>query len=286
MNVSSILRQCSPTQLKVFLQSNQTCDWITLGQSIGKGKKGTVYQICCNGNCKYVLKYIKYNGSNLSQFEKDIQQEVEMQQRFASFGFAPSLHQAFICGDEAFLISTKKDMTIKDFIPLVISTHQPIRAQEIISQLMEDTLKLVYHSYEKGLIHDDRHLDNIMIDFSSQDPTYTNVQFIDIGFSYITNKFIETEIQEILTDVEQSFVMIYQNSLHSPSTSMKVPDAPSKSKRKTNLPKTTPPKKKEKIETKNKDIEYSFSTPKKKLFGFDDEDEEEPRTPPRKGPLF
>lgn len=285
-NITTIRTTCSSKDLTVFLQSTKDCEWINTGKFLGKGKFGTVYQVCCKGECQFIAKYIEAGSRTSKRFLQVIEEEIEMQNKFATYHFASPILEAFICKDKAYLISIKKDMTVLEYIKLVVDTHDELEATSIISQLQEDTKQLFFNAYQQGFIHTDPHLDNIMIDFKAGGG-YQNVQFIDLDAAVIRSKsrLSQKEIDDILEGVEQSFSMVYKDALRMKSsglrTAKKAPEAPSKKRR----PQTSPRKQRSKSPERGGGVKgelRSLTTPKKKNMFEDDE----LMTTPKKKNLF
>ena len=277
-NITTIRNTCSSKDLTIFLQSTKDCDWINTGKFLGKGKFGSVYQVCCKGECQFIAKYIEAGDRSSKRFLKVVEEEIEMQNKFATYHFASPILEAFICKDKAYLISIKKDMTVLEYINLVVDTHHNEEAISIVSQLQEDTKQLFFNAYQHGLIHTDPHLSNIMIDFK-EGGGYQNVQFIDLDAAVIRSmsRLSQNEIDDILEGLEQSFNMVYKEALRMKSsglrTAKKVPEAPTKKRR----PQTSP----RKLRSKSPERGYNTTPKKKNMF-----EEDELMATPKKKNLF
>jgi hypothetical protein len=113
------------------------CQWETLqtNDPLGKGKFGATYIVkgvgCNRDSVDYIVKiqlkdnsasldtnlmllapfYVKSSQNKVIDFIKNAQNAIQIQQRFASKGFAPQILDAWICDQTSYIVMEKMDMT-------------------------------------------------------------------------------------------------------------------------------------------------------------------------------
>jgi serine/threonine protein kinase len=171
-------------RFQALTENSKGCDWIPIsGKILGQGKYGCTFQVCCNGDCNFIVKNVNVESSSAAA---KIIQEVQMQKLFGKA--APELVDAFICDDNAYIVMEKKDMTIEGFVNLMKSMGKS--TAEIIKQIdnIEAEVKqLVRTTHKMGLLHGDLHRENIMLNILKDERgmpvAWSNIQLIDFGKS-------------------------------------------------------------------------------------------------------
>jgi serine/threonine protein kinase len=133
-----------------------------LGNLIGKGAYGKVYDVCKHSDCKYILKVISYDDtiyqmSGMSgksgdeiyaQWFNEIDMHIQMDrcQTKASGQFAPHIYDAWFCdGNRTFYIIMEKfDGNLFDFISMYTKLGDHVRS--LLKTLINTTFvyKLLY----------------------------------------------------------------------------------------------------------------------------------------------
>jgi serine/threonine protein kinase len=171
-------------KFQTLTENSRGCDWIPLSaNSLGSGKYGCTFQVCCNGDCNFVVKIVPITTSAV---EQKMQREVHMQKMFGTS--APEVTDAFICNNNAYIVMAKKDMTIEGFVSMLKNMGKS--TSEIMQQIdnIEAEVKtIVKEAHAKGLLHGDLHRENIMLNLlknaEGQPVAWTNIQLIDFGKS-------------------------------------------------------------------------------------------------------
>ena len=182
-----------------------------LGKVIGKGAYGTVYDICKNGSCKYVLKVIKYDhqiykmtrlpSHSIKHYMEIWWNEIQMHkamidcQTQSSFTFVPTIYDAWFCDDQNdlnayfYMVFEKYDGNLNDFIKLFSNSKD-----EMVIRLIRYNLNTVIQSLRNALhhIHDkcsicinDIKLDNILFKFTNDSFAFA---YADFGLTQKVNK--------------------------------------------------------------------------------------------------
>ena len=256
------------------------CKWIKTTSIEGEGKFGTVYRVCkqCDGQdpvCAYVVKHIKRNSS-VETFQKDFQKEVQMHIFLRDTGIAPNVYDAFICGDEGYIVLDRKDYNIEEYaFRLLEALKKSSLVFDILNQLQTSVIRLISQLHSYSYIHDDPHLQNFMIDVRDGDlVNWRNPQIIDFGKAVKVDSPLVANQKEPQKGIEMSFDMLKRNiqdkeklmQLTDPETiarqkilSKGIPEAPRKGKVATKKPLNDPE-------------DSSYSPPKKTKQLFDDFD--------------
>jgi len=206
----SNLSQKSREILYQILPDRSGCKWIKPSYSkLGQGVRGSVYLICCNTTekgCQYVVKQVERKTTDLNTFINKIKHEVNMQNSFASLGFAPKVYSSYSTNDEAFIIMDKIDTNVNSYIESLLSnpkiSDESIRYE--LDKIQKDTLEIVKRSYINFLVHNDLHVENIglMLDKLGR---YMHPKLIDFDNAYKQFNLDDIEFQKIIKEVNQTF---------------------------------------------------------------------------------
>ena len=190
------------------------CKWIKTTSVEGEGKFGTVYRVCkqCDGQdpvCAYVVKHIKRNSS-VETFQKDFQKEVQMHILLRDTGIAPNVYDAFICGDEGYIVLDRKDYNIEEYaFRLLEALKKSNLVFDILNQLQTSVIRLISQLHSYSYIHDDPHLQNFMIDVRDGDlVNWRNPQIIDFGKAVKVDSPLVANQKEPQKGIEMSFDML------------------------------------------------------------------------------
>jgi tRNA A-37 threonylcarbamoyl transferase component Bud32 len=299
-SLTQIREQCPKDQLfSIEDAKDQTPGYVWIKQPVleGKGADASVYQVCRETNtgetsCYYVVKQIKKKDrTSLESFKKQFENEVKMHTTLQSSGIAPKVYDAFICGEEGYIVLDKKDYNIRNYaFKLLEELKSSKQVKSILEEIHTSLIRLlnVLHSYL--YIHDDPHLENFMINVRGGDLTHwINPQIIDFGKARKVNSIEEANRLEGPSEIKMSFEKLYSdleekeksNQSNDPENiarqkimSKAVPEAPRKGKA-TSLT-NAPSKKQASREIISSD---SYASPLKKsrptILSFDDT----PKTP-------
>jgi hypothetical protein len=116
MNLSAAKANCPNLlfSLDDAMDLTPGCVWMKQTQMLGKGEDGEVYLVCkeCDKTgeriCQFSVKHIKRKEPR-EEFKKKVITEVTMHKKAQTIGIAPEILDAFICGDNAFIVMEKKD---------------------------------------------------------------------------------------------------------------------------------------------------------------------------------
>lgn len=163
------------------------CNWKKIGRRLGKGVDGEVYQVCCNetNECNYVVKIFRFRPSFLDKLKR----EIKIQQKASRLGIAPFILDGFVCDDEGFIVMQKSDMSVTNYVKKLKSMNYTTKEiEERIDEIEKDIKNHVHDLHEYGILHDDLHIDNIMIDVDkNNDMKVKKVNIIDFGKSKETD---------------------------------------------------------------------------------------------------
>jgi hypothetical protein len=195
------------------------CKWIKTTSVEGQGKFGTVYRLCkqCDGQepvCAYVVKHIKRNSSE-ETFRNDFQKEVQMHIFLRDSGIAPNVYDAFICGDEGYIVLDRKDYNIKEYaFKLLEALKKSSLVFDILNQLQTSVIRLVGQLHSYSYIHDDPHLENFMIEVRDGNlVNWRNPQIIDFGKAIKVESPLVANQREPQKGIEMSFDMLKREVL-------------------------------------------------------------------------
>lgn len=205
---SGLIDQCPPEMFERLTINQPECDWIPVNYAVlGKGVKGYTFQVCCHGDCRYIVKKMT-NKQRKSSFKDSVVREIRMQQRFQAAGVAPRLLDAFSCGDDFYLVMDKMDYTIeKLFEDVVVHKYNLETALRIKDMLLQEVFALIEQAARNRLVHDDLKLDNIMVNIDEEDGEMylTDVKMIDFGFANAVSSYEAAKVHKLQNDIELSF---------------------------------------------------------------------------------
>ena len=296
-----IISQCPVKSFRRLVSRFQDCDWIQM-RKIGEGKQGKVYQVCCEGNCKFAVK-VRKNERESSSFEKRVLEEIAFQEMFSQMGLAPTIQDAWVCDKDYYVVMDKVDTTIEDYILKQLCGHMKLQdIDKIINQLENEVIhKLLpaIHGHHTGLgigyIHGDLKMDNIAINF--QPNGSHKLLVIDCGMSKEVESPQIADIKETPNELRLSFNLLratarercqdigFQTSKKAiPPTPMKrFAPPPAPHKKSVFASASKPAVKMRSFEEEDDSSEFSTPTKKeitpKKMKLFDDEEEEEDDKP-------
>jgi serine/threonine protein kinase len=160
MNVIKQVGMCARSNAIKFAPINNVikCDNWNKKRLIGKGAEGSVYQACCNRDCKYIVKVIPGN-------DESVQNEINFQQQFAALGLAIPVIEAFRCDDDesSYIIMAAKQVNVRALCTKLYSI-QSIEVIGIIVKIVAHAASLLDQAHSNNLIHGDPHLENFMLD--------------------------------------------------------------------------------------------------------------------------
>jgi serine/threonine protein kinase len=191
-----------------------------LGNVLGKGAYGKVFELCKDSDCSYVLKTMEFNkqmydmigspklerNNILNSWIKEIDNQLKVIECQSSykFQFVPHVYDAWFCdkkGDTVFYIIMEKfEGDLSQFIKKFSNSNKEVK------QLLKSFIMLKLNVLEESLKHinntcniclDDIKLENILYK-TNEDGTYDLV-FSDFGTSIygknVSEKCINTDIR-------------------------------------------------------------------------------------------
>ena len=188
---------------KLSISSKTNCSWEVSSEISSGTSYGIVYQACCQKDCRYILKYQKFNLTDEMRpyiTANTIKNEVEMQNRAAEYDLAPIIYDSWLCDDGGVIIMAP----MKKPVSLLLEIYKTLQVRkEIIGAVFNIIEKL--HSI--GINHGDVHLDNIMVTYDKLPPSSTNEmkEYLDHDYVY---KFIDFGVAEDLKEKEKYKQMI------------------------------------------------------------------------------
>lgn len=154
---------------RVFTLGNGRCgsEWTISGKMQVKGNLyGTIYQACCESDCKYILKYQK------SDFQRH-ENEVKFQDLASRHKLALPVVDSWFCGNGGTIVMKRLQKSLKD---LVLEAD----TQEAISYIMT-AFGMLEKLHSLGIIHGDPHSENYMVRVTADYDVI--MRFIDFGES-------------------------------------------------------------------------------------------------------
>ena len=211
-------------KLQQVITPLEDCDW-KLSYEIGRGEDATVYLACCDDVCNYVVKVI---GARSSNFFSKVSREISIHEKFSNLGVAPRLIDAYICQKEASLVMEKKDMSVKQYVTLLLQHEVDSEIiLTILDEIEAEAIRLLRITHNAKLVHDDLHTNNIMIDVSD-DLEWHNVQFIDFGKSMEVESKQKADKLEPESEITKSLDMLRRTVRQGYMDSKEAPAAPKK----------------------------------------------------------
>ena len=311
LNLNQLKESCKSLSYSLENAMNQTegCVWIKQPQLLGEGKKGSVYLVCkeCeNGerSCQFAVKYQKRNSSE-EEFISSIRKEINIHRLISNLGLAPLITDAFICGDESYIITSKKDYNLESYMFKLLDIFNDIPiVLSILDNIKQSVLRMVRLLHDNKIVHGDLHMENIMIDVNPNHINeWKNPELIDFGFSKIVSSVEEANKIESISDIEMSFSLLIsklqdkynQKLLNIPVYKKQAPDAPRKTKLRptqeyTNTNRRIFSEDETPLKSSNKslfdeDEDFITPAPSQNMFNkrlYEDSDDEELNTPVKK----
>jgi hypothetical protein len=196
----------------------KVCEW-TKREKQAEGNQGQVYQACCDGDCKYIVKAIDHKGS--WTFD-DIQGEITMQQKFAKKGLTPLVREAFMCDNWSYIISDAKVETLMNILTRLAGRFESSQwafdkypqVKSAMIQLLQRAVEVIEQANSHGLMHDDAHMSNFMVDVKlvtdeqSLKKALETLQLIDFGYSKVLSDDPEEKAQQEYDDMDRFFTSV------------------------------------------------------------------------------
>ena len=203
------------------LYDNYIADWEYDNTVLGKGKNATVYGgygTIEGKKVKVAIKVIDYVTRD--RFLK----EVLFQIQASVSNLAPKVYDAFICGNTGYIVTSKINKTIKDYLETFPRGSK--EQMEMFDLLKEKAKKLLIASNKASLLHTDRHIDNFGVILNKAGLP----KLVLIDWDAATGvKLGQTGIDDVLNKLDQTFQLLKTNLLAPPPIhKYKVPEGPSK----------------------------------------------------------
>jgi len=199
--ISKIVSECNKDTVITCIDQDMTsitpneksCEWVKR-EEIGHGQKGVVYSICCNDNCNYIIKVIKFEKNT----DKDaFLNEVNIQQQFYNYGFAPRIIAACYCKHEGVIVMEKVQL-LGSYLESIPSDQRRKIWDDLNRKYVE---KYKYMLTEKELIHNDTNPGNIALSLDGKKPL-----MIDFGLSRKTTN--KDDLFELINDFKMSLNLV------------------------------------------------------------------------------
>ena len=189
---------------------NIYCNWVITDKLVGKGEtSGEVFEALCEKfpNNKFVAKV--YKNTNPKKVHDEAQNQL-----IAGFENAPEVFDAFMIGNDGYIIMEQMDDSIMNFIKKNASSLEDRIA---LSYEIENKAKnKLANTLEKGIVHDDTRYDNIMIKMLSNGDY--DVYLIDWGFVQKPNlSNFDRQISDKMKDLELTFKLLRSDLSSQPS---------------------------------------------------------------------
>jgi hypothetical protein len=187
-DICSIVSKCNSKtindkikQLENLNEAEKSCKW-ERKTSIGSGTSGEAFSVCCNENCNYIVKVIKFTGKNTKE---TFINEVKLQHEFYNKGFAPRILVACSCSHEGVILMEKVTL-LGEYLE-----NNKLINKDKIKKMYTDKYREVLKS---GLVHNDTNPGNIAISLDGKP------LMIDFGLSLkkeLTPSSIKAEVDEL-----------------------------------------------------------------------------------------
>lgn len=157
----------------IFYNNEKQCAYYKKGDQMGQPSLfGSIYYTCCDEenkppkNCNHITKIVKFNN------RKDylnFYQEITAHQIAAKAGLAPAIVKVYLTEKQGIIIMQKMKETLWEImhrnIELFITLKIPEeRVREIARGWATEIGKLLIRFHELGLLHNDAHANNFMLD--------------------------------------------------------------------------------------------------------------------------
>jgi tRNA A-37 threonylcarbamoyl transferase component Bud32 len=190
---------------------NIDCEWIITDKLVGRGEtSGEVFEALCDKfpNNKFVAKV--YKNINPKKVHDEAQNQL-----IAGFENAPEIFDAFMIGNNGYIIMEQMDDSIMNFIKKNASS---LEDRITLSYNIENKAKnKLANTLEKGIVHDDTRYDNIMVKILPNNDY--DVYLIDWGFVQKPNTAnFDKQVADKMKDLELTFKLL-RSDLSSQSSS-------------------------------------------------------------------
>jgi hypothetical protein len=196
----------------------KVCRW-TKRDKTAEGNQGQVYQACCDEDCKFIVKAIDHKGR--WTFD-DIQAEISMQQNFAKNGLTPPVREAFMCDNWSYIISDAKVQTLLNILEELADVPKAGKwdfenssfIKSAMTKLLQRAVEVIEEANSHGLMHDDAHMSNFMVDVAVVDDEESlqkalkSLQLIDFGYSKVLSDDPEERAQQENDDMDRLFTSV------------------------------------------------------------------------------
>jgi tRNA A-37 threonylcarbamoyl transferase component Bud32 len=172
--------------------------WTIIPEKIGeKSKYGSIYQICCEKNCDYILKfqYDKLKTSHEIEIHKHIYNTAPK--------LVPKIIDEYECKLGSGIILEKLDLTLGKVLQIINQEEDELKKFKIKLKIQKELREMVsfLHNY-CGIIHNDLHVNNIMCRINTDkdeedddEDMFINWKIIDFGESkYIKSYTDNTDL--------------------------------------------------------------------------------------------
>lgn len=190
-NVKTI-EDCIVKEAKI--KKEDVCEWIKQ-EEIGRGVKGVAYSACCDKNCDYIIKVVKFDKKNKKTEIERFINEAENQQKYYKIDMAPRVVVACYCDHEGVILMEKVQL-LRDYL----ATKKDEDLEELKKKYLEKYKKAIETT---GIIQNDTNPDNIAISLDGRKP-----MLIDFGISRKLKS--DDDIKEIIDDFAMSIVSVFK----------------------------------------------------------------------------
>ena len=219
MSNTDLKSRCS-SKVEQLVDATYECDWIPVsGEKTGEGVKGYTFQVCCQGDCQFVVKVQEHVKGSLNEWKQKIKEEVDMQIFAANLGVAPEVLDAFVCDHESYIVMDKMDITFKDYIKQLVAEQifDDATIFSIIDVVQDEVInQLVATLHANNMIHNDLHLENVML-MLNEEYLPTTIRLIDFGTSKYKGSRAAADADETNDDIRMSFDM-YRRYVRDPTS--------------------------------------------------------------------
>ena len=217
--MKTIRQECPENQLysiEAATQDTPGCRFMKTTIVEGSGEDGVVYRVCkeCDNMepvCLYVVKHIiKNQQMTQADFQNIFQKEVQPHITLRDTGIAPQVYDAFICGNEGYIVLDKKNYNVREYaFKLLDELKNAKLVHSILDQLETAVVRIINQLHTYKLVHGDPHLKNFMIDLRGSDLTdWRNLQIIDFGKTTEVESVQKANQDEPVEGIHMSFEML------------------------------------------------------------------------------
>jgi serine/threonine protein kinase len=171
-----------------------------IGDQLGKqSANGKVYQSCCDENgvplesCKHITKTVSFDRYITPE---TFMKEVGLQYNASLHHIAPKIFKVTMSDTEGRIVMEKLEYTLKDALKVVNGDQSKIESLAVLA------VKVLNELHRIGIVHNDAHLNNFMIDqkgfvkmidFGEADSTELNDKMKKEDYYWITDYFKKTD---------------------------------------------------------------------------------------------